>query len=213
MIQSFIVEDGRVPRTRAENQRIREEQRARILEAARAVFARRGPSATMADVAAAAEVSQGLAYRYFASKDELFRALIEDAMRTGDGPLISEMPGTPGERLSVLISALVEARRERPEFFQLFDHVLSNESTATDLLELVRRRGGRFVTELRQLIVEGQATGEIAADDPDQLVAAVVAFLDGLTRYAVNHPEQSRHLPDAAIFMRMLLAPGRRTEA
>jgi AcrR family transcriptional regulator len=33
----------------------------------------------MAEVAVAAGVSQGLAYRYFANKDELFRALVAKA--------------------------------------------------------------------------------------------------------------------------------------
>jgi AcrR family transcriptional regulator len=58
-----------MPRTEEANQRIREAQRAKILEAAWNVFARHGLTATMADVAAAAEVSYGLVYRYFVNKE------------------------------------------------------------------------------------------------------------------------------------------------
>ncbi len=62
-------------RTDAVEQRPHETQRANILEGARRVFARKGKAATMADVAEAAGVSQGLAYRYFASKQEIYREL------------------------------------------------------------------------------------------------------------------------------------------
>src|SRR5215471_2369331 len=167
----------RVPRTEDANQRIRDEQRARILAGAREVFARRGMAATMADVAAAAGVSQGLAYRYFAGKDELFRALVADTLQWGD--LEIDPTGTPGDRLRFLLTALLEARRDHPEMYQVMYHVLSDESTPPDLLALMRRRGERFVELLGQLIVEGQATGEVAGDDPGQLAAAVIAMIDG----------------------------------
>jgi len=58
---------------------------------------------------------------------------------------------------------------------------------------------------LRQLIVEGQTTGEVAAGDPDQLVRAILACIEGLTRQAVYDPEHyHEHFPDARIFLRML---------
>jgi AcrR family transcriptional regulator len=191
-----------VPRTDDENQRIRDEQRARILEGAREVFARRGMAATMAEVATAASVSQGLAYRYFASKDELFRALVADSMQWGD--LQIDHAGTPGERLRFLLTRLLEARRDRPEMFQVMYHVLSDEATPADLLALMRRRGEGFVALLRQLIVEGQTTGEVAGDDPGQLAAAVIATIDGVTRFSIDHPELRGHFPDPRIVLRML---------
>ena len=84
-----------MPRTEEAKQRIREEQRTQILEAARRVFARKGLVATVDDVAAEAGVSHGLAYRYFANKVALFHALVEQAMQVS--PVIMlEMPGTPG---------------------------------------------------------------------------------------------------------------------
>ena len=191
-----------VPRTEAANQRVRDEQRARILDGARAAFARRGMAATMADVAAAAGVSQGLAYRYFAGKDELFRALVADAMRADDMRL--EALGTPGARLEHLLTRLLEFRRDHPEMFQLLHHVLSDAATPPDVVELVWQRGARFTALLRQLIVEAQATGEVAADDPDELVAAVLATLDGVTRFVVEHPDRRKHFPDPRIILRML---------
>ena len=191
-----------MPRTAAANQRIRDEQRARILAGARRVFSRRGPAATMAEVAAAAGVSQGLAYRYFAGKDELFRALLEDSIRSSQGPPIVDRPGTPGERLHALVTALVVSRREHPELFQLLHHVVGSETTPADLLELVQERSREFQATLRRLVVEGQATGEVAAGDPDQLVTAVTACIHGLSQPDVL----GGAFPDPEIVMRLLTA-------
>jgi TetR/AcrR family transcriptional repressor of mexCD-oprJ operon len=63
-----------------------------ILDAAAAVFAERGDSASMADVATAAGVGRATLYRYFDSRDELLRALsvaaVEDLeSRLGDADL------------------------------------------------------------------------------------------------------------------------------
>jgi AcrR family transcriptional regulator len=79
------------------NQRIREEQQAKILEAARKVFAQKGSDATMADIAVAATVSQGLVYHYFPSKQVLVHEIVKQALNIGVAraqPWL-EAPGTP----------------------------------------------------------------------------------------------------------------------
>jgi AcrR family transcriptional regulator len=192
----------------AADRRPRETQRANILDGARRAFARKGKAATMADVAEAAGVSQGLAYRYFASKEEIYRALMEQAVEQSGLMTLQDIlasSATPGERLALLITRLVDYRRDHLEVFQLLDQVLNSENAPDDFTEVIRRRGERFFGEMRQLIVEGQATGEVAAGDPDQLVITIVACLDGLVRFGLHHPEQFRRLcPDASILLRML---------
>lgn len=193
-------------RTEAANQQLREMQRAKILDGARSVFARKGKAATMADVAAEAAVSQGLAYRYFANKEAIFQALVEQALQASPTTLnrIQERPGTPGERLALLVSKLVENRREHPEFHQLLSQVLSDKATPGELRELVRRRMQTLQDLMRQLIIEGQAEGSVATGDPDQMVTAFLACLLGLTRWAVYDPEQF-NFPDTAILLRMFM--------
>src|SRR5260370_28147404 len=88
---------------------------------------------------------------------------------------------TPGERLTMLLTKLVSFRRESPEFYQILDQVERSQTTPDDLRELMGRQGQLFFTVLRQLIAECQATREVAAGDPDQLLRAVAPYLAGLT--------------------------------
>lgn len=196
-----------MPRTNEANQRLREAQRAKILEAARRVFARSGVAATMAEVAAEAHVSQGLAYRYFDNKEAIIRALVEQSLQPMLATMqhLEELPGTPGVHLRFLISTLWENRRDDPEFFQLLYEVLNDEAAPEDLRELIDRQSHVFRDVLRQLIVAGQASGEVAAGNPEQLVTLVMICLHGLSSLAMHDPERWRlHFPDVALFLRIL---------
>jgi len=195
-----------VPRTGVANERVRQDARARILVGARVAFARKGMAATMTDVAAAAGVSQGLPYRYFADKDTLVRALVTEAVQQADAggsPLAA--PGSAAVRLHGLVAGLVAARQAQPELFLLLQHVVGDPATPPDLLELIQARGRAVAGAMRQLITEAQAAGEAAPDDPDQMVTAVMACLDGLGRPSLADPEQAaRHFPAVHIIARML---------
>jgi hypothetical protein len=115
------------------------------------------------------------------------------------------MEATPGERLAALITLSVESRRDYPEFYQLLGQALRSEQALPELRQLVRNQRQRLQAGLRQLIVDGQITGEVRAADPDQLVRAIFACLEGLTRWAMDDPERYHdHFPAAGIFLRML---------
>lgn len=197
-----------MPPTVHEEERSQDAQRLNILEGAKRALARKGQAATMADVAQAAGVSQGLAYRYFASKEQIIRELVEHALE--QATLATSQPPhdkllTSGERLTQLITRLVEHRRDNLELFQLLDQLLSADKAPNAVTELIRRHRAAFLDELRQLIVAGQANGEVAADEPDRLVIAIAAMLEGLTRFGLHDPEQFQRLcPEPGIILRML---------
>src|ERR1022692_386837 len=197
-----------MPRTETANQKVRAEAREKILDAARKVFARKGIAATMSEVATEAGISQGLAYRYFPSKEAILTTLLRQMAESGGGfsARFKETSGSPRERLTYLVSSVLESRREQPEFYQLVYQVLSDDKVPNDLREVVGRSGRVIRSTMRQLIVEGQGKGDIAADDPDQLVEAILACLDGLSRKMVSlKPGEARAiLPNAGVILRML---------
>src|SRR5262245_18945452 len=200
-----------MPRSKTVNQQLRDVQRARILEAARLVFSRKGPNATMDEIAEAAHVSHGLAYRYFSNKDALFQALVDEALQAGHAGLehFEQRSGKPEQRLTRLISALIESRRERREFYWLLDHVRNSAVTHRKLHNQMRRQKQAFLCLLKHLIVEAQARGKVHGDDPDQLIMTISAFLEGLTRIALHEPEHFRkRCPEPEMILRVLMPHG-----
>lgn len=196
-----------MPRSEDKNKLLRESQSLKILDAARKVFTRKGWSATMADVASAAEISQGLAYRYFASKEAIFNKLIEQAVQSNSATLqlIKEMPCTPRERLEALVSRILSNKREHIENYQLSVMIQNDNAAPNNIREFLFNQGKTYINAMRELIIEGQATGEIAKGNPVQMAIAIAACLDGLSRFALHNSEQLKeHFPDVEIILRML---------
>jgi AcrR family transcriptional regulator len=197
-----------MPRSKEANEKLRKETTQKILDAAVAVFATKGSAATMAEIATKAGVSQGLAYHYFKSKEEIFAILVEQAAEAGGGPVerINQIQGTPGKRLALLITYILEDYRQNSGMAQVMYNVLEDETAPSDLKDLVRRNGKAIQDIMRQLIVEGQATGEIVNEDPDQLMVVLLAFFNGLMkRAAMIDPDDAKsHFPESKIILRML---------
>jgi AcrR family transcriptional regulator len=203
-----------MPRTEEANQLVRESSRKRILDAALRVYARKGKESTMAEVAEEAGVSQGLAYRYFPSRDAIFVALLRQMSRPPDEihAMVRNIPGTPSERLARIVSSMVERRRKDPEFYQFFSQAMSDDSLPPDIMESLKSQGLLVQDMLRQLIIEGQAAGEIAKDNPNKLTRVILACLDGLSIMAPRPSNQmADEMPDASIILRML-SPNKRQE-
>src|SRR5512140_2780291 len=103
-----------MPRTAEAVQKIRDERHDQIIQAALRVFARRGFAATkITDVAAAAGISHGLVNHYFASKEELYQAIVADTL---DGALrvtaaALERPGSAWNRLQWLCQEMLDGIR------------------------------------------------------------------------------------------------------
>lgn len=105
---------------KARQEKARDLARRDILLAAAGVFARRGyAAATLSELAQAAGFAAPSLYRYFESKEEIFRSLIElikaDLAATFEAPVA---PGRPLEaRLTDLLTRQIELGRSRREIF------------------------------------------------------------------------------------------------
>jgi len=163
--------------------------------------------AKMSDVASEAGVSPGLAYHYFPSKEAIFLVLVRQLVRPAEElrAIVQQMPGTPRDRLKRMLAGMLERRRKDPEFFQFFYQAMASDSLPADLREQIKEQGLSMREIMRGLIVEGQATGEVASDDPDKLVSALLACVDGLSGATQLSPEDvEKQTPDAGIILRIL---------
>src|SRR5512146_480897 len=105
--------------------------RRRILEAALALFARKGyEGTTMREIAAEAGCSLGLAYRYFAGKDEMVLELYSELARTLERQVESLPPGTVAGRFARVMGTLLELMAPHRETLgALFGAALNPRST------------------------------------------------------------------------------------
>ncbi|RAQ96102.1 TetR/AcrR family transcriptional regulator [Thermogemmatispora tikiterensis] len=172
-----------MPRSEQANQQIRDERRRQILNVAAEIFARKGLAETrISDIAAASGISQGLIYRYFASKEELLRAVIANALDqvlTGLQEL-REQPGTPWEKLYRLTAYMWEGMRRRPAYVHVVLHTLISEAVPEEIRALARRYIRESYTFFRELIVEGQQAGQVVLADPEELTLLYGSLLQGL---------------------------------
>jgi AcrR family transcriptional regulator len=195
-----------MPRAEQAYEEMRDRANRRILEAARKAFARNGLGATVADIAKEARVSQGLAYRYFPSKDAIFHTLLRQMLQSREVDKFSDESGkTPRERLERFVSETIRLRQEHPEFYRFLFQALSDQKLPKDIHDKLTAHGHEIREVLRRLIVEGQANGEVSKGGPDQLVDAILACLEGLSmRLAYSDPSTKVELPDAGIILRLL---------
>ena len=128
-----------MPRTEVAFQQVRDASRRKILDGALRVFASKGSHATMADVAKEAGVSQGLAYRYFQSKEAILSELVHE-ITGSEGEKeerFKKLPGTAGERLSLALTYMLGSLRERPEYSQFVNQLLRVECAPGELREAI----------------------------------------------------------------------------
>ncbi|HEX5502325.1 MAG TPA: helix-turn-helix domain-containing protein [Thermomicrobiales bacterium] len=164
------------------------ERRALIVDAAYRVLAGHGfDAATIKEIAREAGVAPGLIHYYFASKDELLVAVLQEAARRNTAAMQRLGDVTPADELAE--AALAERKRrvlEEPAWYRLrydlFALGLRNpaiEPGLRDLLATGRRGIGAVVR---------RALGD-AAGDSEALAAVLLGALDGLGLQKIADPD------------------------
>jgi len=197
-----------MPRTEEANQQVRNERKRHILDVSVLVFARQGLAATkIADIAAAGQMSQGLIYRYFTSKEEIYAAVLEWAMQSTlrIGREALEREGTPLEKLRWLLQYVIDGLWSRPEFALVVEDMLLNQTMPQEIRTPALEQAMAFQQIIHRLIAEAQAAGEVSSStDPLMLTMLVGACVQGLTPQKMYLPDASA--PDPEIILRMLKA-------
>lgn len=163
---------ARAPRADAER------NRRRVLDAGARVFAERGASATLTDVARAAGVGVGTVYRKYPDKQAILDALVEDKItslvRLADE---ASMIGDAGPAIRALLLGVMERRATD----RGFDAMLSGGRSARFAEEL----GEKFAPTVDRLVARAIRAGDLRPDFSSQevyLLGFMVGKVADITR-------------------------------
>lgn len=152
----------------------REQRREQILIAATRVIAQRGFAGTgLEDISDEAGVTHVILYRHFASKAELFRAVLQRAYtRLGDTVGTETLDGTS-------IPALLDAAAADPDAFRLLFRYAPREPEFRDVIELAQSYGAMITHRyLVDATPEGPWQTWAAHVIPTFILDAIIAWLD-----------------------------------
>jgi AcrR family transcriptional regulator len=159
--------------------------RASLIDAARAVFARRGfHGASLEEIAEEAGYSTGAVYSNFAGKEELFLAVLDEhiARRLRAVEEAVAQADTPRERARAGARNWMEFLREDPDWYPLFIEFWAYALRDPELRPRVAERFAAFPRANAQLVVDGmRETGVRLPDDVARSAGILLTALsDGL---------------------------------
>src|SRR5262245_36071437 len=142
------------------------EQRARIVDAARRLFAEHGfEEVTMAEVAAAAGVARATVFNHFGSKHALVEAITEDVIAYYDRMLQNALADTVTPT-PVLVRALFDEMgtgiEEDRRFYRGVFREIAKVRLGLDEGSVGHRAGKQALELLLQFLARGQERGELS---------------------------------------------------
>lgn len=166
----------------------RKQKQIQILEAAAAVFARKGYTGTvMADIAVQAGIGKGTIYEYFPSKDALFFGVFEWlAQKINAAAMTGPANGgdSAANRLTALSRTIMSAWRNEKELFALvleFWSAASAPDARGKLKAAFHQLYHEFRTLVTAIIKDGVARKEFRRDiEAESVAAALVGCWDAL---------------------------------
>jgi AcrR family transcriptional regulator len=157
--------------------------RARILQAAAEAFAERGyKETTVSELIARSGLAKGAFYFYFASKEQLAVAVLEEKQRQWLA-FVRERAFSKDlaiDQLRALAPAIVELHRQDPAAFSAA-RLSRDLRLIPELAEPVRRSARIWIEFVADIIARAQYEDALPAHfDPPTLAAVLVAATDGL---------------------------------
>ncbi|HEY9069317.1 MAG TPA: TetR/AcrR family transcriptional regulator [Candidatus Ozemobacteraceae bacterium] len=154
--------------------------REKLLDVALKLFSTHGYAGTsVSAIVAAAGVTQPMLYYYFRNKQDLFEALVEQALVDYDQILQHDLP--PGlssrDQLLQLCRQGLAAAGRNPVLTRLLFSLAFSHSEEIGIRERVDGVIQRFLSTLERIIRRGIVAGELADSDPKDLAWAIYAVL------------------------------------
>ncbi|MCX7747967.1 MAG: TetR/AcrR family transcriptional regulator [Clostridia bacterium] len=183
---------------------IRDERATQIKQASLKVFARYGYSGTKTSmIASEAGISEGLIYRYFSSKEELFNTLIQELLEDASRELenLHQLQGSPYEQIkAVTENMLDEANRNA---FILIQTTRMDEDIPQKATENLKKYSADTLIDLLlPIFVKGQESGEFYEEDPCRLASWYFSIVNSICMQEWGKEEYG--MPSVEVLMRIL---------
>ncbi len=175
------------PRSQEQIEKIRKQSISRILEAAFQLMAKYGYEATsISQIANEAGVSKGLMYNYFDSKEDLLRALLNDAFAEADELMAKIIDEDPKVTIENMLRWFFTELRERPEHWRLITELALKIDKFDFVKEMVK---GKFIEYVNFF---GGLLEQIGFENPREEAQCIAGLFDGIgVQYLVigkNYP-------------------------
>jgi AcrR family transcriptional regulator len=165
-------------------------RRRQLLAAADRVVRRRGPDASMDEIAGEAGVTKPILYRHFGHKDGLHQALVRRYMRAIYRSSESALGETnPRRRIADAVDAFLASVEREPEIFRFVRAISSTQPEAAGLAgALVRRHADEIARATRQDL---QRLG-LDAEAAEPWAHGIVGMMQFVASWWLEHPEVPR---------------------
>ncbi|QTD40524.1 TetR/AcrR family transcriptional regulator [Sporosarcina sp. Te-1] len=193
-----------MPKTEQQNQELRDARREQILRVATSIFARRGMAGTkISDIAKEAQLSHGLVYHYFSSKEEIFIELVRNAAASSIEVIhmANEQPGQAAEKMYWMTTQILQSLQgESRLLYLLMMQASTSEAVPVEVKAILKEHSP--VMQTIPLIKEAQEDGEFRSEDPVTLATTYYAFIQGLAMNKIQWEDCP--LPDADTILKVM---------
>ncbi len=177
-----------MPRTPAENERIRQATREQILKAAMDLFFTKGYHATsIEEIAKQAQISKGLLYHYFKGKEDVLAALVD--VRLNDLLVVMNTAAakpTPVEQIRHIAEGALDDVRRQPEVFRFY----LNLFTQPRLDPIVAKYSQKLMDEqAKQFEVQTEMFTRLGVANPRQRSLYFSSTLQGIMLMFSTYPK------------------------
>ena len=195
-----------MPRSKESFSAMRENTKQKIEAAALSLFARKGLSVKVSEIAEAAGVSQGLLYSHYPSKDALIAELVKQAIdissQSIEGLSEYEMPASEKIKQMTQMMCLMFAQAFEAIDYFMFMIQVGMSGLPQSAASLYPEGSPNPAESLAKMLIQGQREGSVVAGDPDQLATTYWATIQGLCCYAITGMPVA---PEPRILNRILL--------
>lgn len=178
-----------MPRSPQENERIRQQAKENILEAAMELFIRKGYHATsISDIAEQAGISKGLLYNYFKGKEALLATMVE--ARVGEMVEVMDRAraiNKPAEQLKHIIEGAIDNVYKKPEVFRFYLHLQTQPEADQELF-----KHSRFLIEenAKQFEFQCKIFEKLEVNEPRKRSLYFSSTLQGIMLMISTYPQR-----------------------